>query len=126
MSLLIKEVKTYLTSNGFTETISVSAAPPKPDTLLTVFDTGGYPPDVDIPFSNPTVMLHARSTEYETAINLAWRIYNLFNRKTMYQMGTIYVLSSMPLQPPIPLGKDEDGREIISVNVRFKLQDITV
>jgi hypothetical protein len=121
---LIDEIRTYLTSKGFSETITLAEAPPVPDTLLSIFDTGGYPPDLDIPFSNPTIMFHLRSKEYSTAIDLAWRVYNLFNRKSMFQMGAVYVLTSTSLQPPIPLGKDDAGREIISVNVRFKLQDL--
>lgn len=124
MAVLHDKIQAYMAANGFTEKIVKSHAPPKPDTLIAIFSTGGFPSDVDIPFVNPTVQLQCRSKDPPTAWDIAKRAHNLFNRKDDYTLDDIRVLWSFAMGYPTEIGQDEEGRLIVVVNLRFKLEDI--
>lgn len=125
MSIFVSELADYMKANGFTDKITKGRAPPTPDVVITLYDTGGFPPDVDAPISNPTVTIQTRG-DYETANTLAWRAMNLFNRKSMYTLTTIYVKKSFALTPPLRVGLDEEKRDIFNVNLSFSIEDLNL
>jgi len=60
-----------------------------------------------------------RGTNYENLIDKAYQLYDLFNRKSLYNLGAFYIKESHAESLPIPIGRDEKDRDEISINFLF-------
>lgn len=112
MSAIIDEVATFLFDEeiGVPGTdIFVGYVPDDIDTSISIIDTGGLPPEVDLPLYHPTFQIFIKSTNFlagnaklESVRNALHRIQNrqLINGGTFFY----YILAQ---SQGGPLGKDE-------------------
>ena len=130
MSVFIKEVGQYLQTQGYGTLgtdIFLSFEPDSPDELIAVLDRGGYVTDDFVKVTGDStnkydvigVQLILRGTNYENLIDKAYQLYDLFNRKSLYNLGTFYIKESHAESLPIPIGRDEKDRDEISINFLF-------
>lgn len=135
--MLLDDIATYMAaqSTAFTK-LSGSAgnlskaympdASPAPDTLVTLYETGGLPPTHTFTtgggtlyFENPRLQVLVRSSAYTTARNLADKAYVLLDSIAHTVLpttgGTMY-LSVSAVQSPFSIGRDENGRYLVSCN----------
>jgi hypothetical protein len=136
--MILDEIATYLAaqstdftalsgSGGNLTKAFMPDAAPAPDTIATIYETGGVAPvhtfsTGDLPdraFENPRVQMITRSTSYTTARNLADTAFKLLDGLNSQSLptstGTRYI-DITAVQSPFSIGRDANGRYLISVN----------
>ena len=125
------DVAQYLSTNVTALTLATNLTkgfmPDTPSTVVTVFETGGYRPTHYLStgaqtrvYENPGIMIHARSTDYQTARNLAESVFTkldgITNRALPTTTGTHHYVSIDAVQSPFLVGRDSNDRFVFSVN----------
>lgn len=128
--MILDDVASYLAAQSTRLTVGVNLTkgymPPAPATVVTIFETGGLAPLHTMStagtvraLEQPGLMIHARSTDYQTArilIGDAYRILdNVGNRNLPTTSGTWYG-SIDASQAPFDIGQDANERHMLSVN----------
>lgn len=119
------DLANFLQAHGFGQIgqdLFVSFQPPEPDDCITVYDTGGYAPDIEVPLRDPTCQVLVRSTDYPVAMERAQGIYNLLHAKSNFAIGGYWVYLARAEHEPTPIGPDENGRPEITLNFHFKIR----
>jgi len=108
----------------FANDLFVGEEPTDPDNVITVYDTGGEPPDEAGAADNPSVMIRIRNNNYLGGFEKASDIKDLlwFNNSHFDLNGVrlIYFL----LGDINSLGKDSNGRYVFTINFRIKREVI--
>lgn len=117
-----EEIQEFMKNQAWPTKVTRGAMPPTPDTCVTVFINAGSQPDNDASLVNPNIQFLCRAPSDKEAEALAWRVFELFNDRTMYTLQTLYVVQSFALASPAYIGRDESGRALYTVNFRFKLK----
>ncbi len=129
--MILDDVAQYLSTNVTALTLGVNLTkgfmPDTPNTVVTIFETGGYRPIHAFStgtqtrlYENPSIMVHARSTDYQTARNIAESVFTkldgLNNRALPTTTGTHHYVSIDAVQSPFSIGRDSNDRFVFSVN----------
>lgn len=96
--------------------IFYSFQPDTPDACITVLDTGGLAPDRYIPHAEPTFQVLVRSTTYDLAEAKAEAIVTELHDSVHKTIGGDYHYYIFLLTEPAAIGRDENGRDEISIN----------
>lgn len=94
------------------------------DPVVTLYITGGEPPEYLIDNEQPAmrtthVQVEVRSTDYQAAVTRSeafWALSSLAN----VVLGSTRYLRIQPLQEPFPIGLDRENRHQVAFNVRAK------
>jgi len=130
MSVLSEEITRYLadnsvgtyTPNDISGDIYYGSKPSSPVNCITIFDTGGFAPKKDTT-SDPTVMIQVRNDDYSVGMDKLHQIHNLLKDKNNFWLGDhIFVYLSEALGEPGHIGKDENGRDLFSVNYHLRVK----
>lgn len=128
--MILDDAATYLASNSTRFTVGVNLTkglmPDSPDTVTTLFDTGGSSPLHTFTTSTgtrwaerPGLMIHARSADQQTARANAYAAFTLLDgihdRGLPTTTGTHYVEIGAA-QSPFLIGRDKNDRYLIGVN----------
>jgi hypothetical protein len=129
--MLLDEVAKHLQLNSIGTVgtnIFKSYSPNLPDTLLCVYETGGFRPQdsfgstCEAVWENPRIQIVSRSTDYEVARNKAEDAYRVLIRVTNEVLkasssdaGTFY-LRINAIQSPFRMGVDENSRNLVACN----------
>jgi len=94
--------------------------PDKPNSIVVVYDTGGFEPDVYLPTGVPTFQIYVRSVDYTTGKAKVDKIVALVNRKANLQLvsGGVYFYYMTLMSEPVHIGRDSNERDEFSINVR--------
>ena len=135
--MLLDDIATYLDAqstvlkklSGTTGNLSkafMGDAAPTPDTIVTLYETGGSGPVHVFTtggqtrwYEQPTLQALSRSTSYRTARNNAEIVFTKLDgtANTLLPTSTgIFYLSIDAIQSPFSIGRDENGRHLVSVN----------
>jgi Bacteriophage minor capsid protein len=124
--MLIDDIASYLeVENIGTVGTDIFKAnqPANPVRNITIFDTGGQAPDVDlIGVENPTIQLISRGENYSEAMTLARAAYAVLHGLTNTDIGDAYVMFCAAVQPPQMIGQDENNNYEISCNYSLKVR----
>lgn len=106
------------------EDLFYSFLPDSPDNCISIFDTGGWPKDPDLPRKDVTFQFRIRGEYYDEAQALAETLYNYFCPegipKKLFYLDSLFVQLVQPMQPvPYHLGRDENGRDEFAWNMTF-------
>jgi len=98
--------------------------PGSPDTCVSIFDTGGWQKDPDLPRKDITFQFRIRGATYDDAQALAGKIYSYFCPdglpKRLFYIDSFFVQQVLPMQPiPFYMGRDENDRDEFSWNMTF-------
>ena len=129
--MILDDVAKYLSTTVTALTLGTNLTkgfmPDSPDTVVTVFETGGYRPTHFLTtgvqtrvYENPGIMVHARSTDYQTARNQADSVFTTLdginNRMLPTTSGPRHYVSIDAVQSPFSIGRDKNDRFVFSVN----------
>ncbi|MBC7197042.1 MAG: hypothetical protein H5U39_07330 [Deferribacterales bacterium] len=92
-------------------------------------DRGGYTTDTFVTvigdatrkYDQIGAQILLRGLNYKSLMEKAYQIYDLFHRQVNYILGSFLVSESHAESLPIPLGRDENGRDEISINFIFSV-----
>lgn len=123
MAEMTRDLAAFMVAEGIGTALGTDVflerRPPTPDQCLTVTDTGGFPPIKGLEDLRRTVQVMVRAKGAGTAKALGWTVYRLFSDPpsgcNISVDGSMYLVT--PAQPPVPLGEDDDGRSLYSVNL---------
>ena len=125
----LEEVIDYIETAGIatfgTNMFATNYSSLAPDECLLVLDSPGGEPYIEVPVTHPSIQVIARANDYPVAHAKALLAYNLFHgpSKHNYRIGSYYVLVSHAMQTPGGIGRDTKGREEVSVNFSFKIEE---
>ena len=100
----------------------VSEQPDLPDECVTVFDTGGFPPESNYIYKKPTVNIRVRGKRggYVNAYAVAKSVQDALHDLTNEDIDSVNrIISVWCMGDVIALGKDEQGRPQLSLNFRI-------
>ena len=100
----------------------ISEQPSSPDSCVTVFDTGGFPPESNYTYEKPTVNIRVRGNRngYLNAYAVAKSIVDELHDKTNEEVDSENrIISIWCMGDIISLGKDDNDRPQLSVNFRI-------
>lgn len=112
--MLISELAAYLEAQGLTS-VARGSEPDSPDTVLTVYETPGYPPHRGLEDVTRTFQVRSRAKVYSTSNSRAWTAYKALSGLVVTPGGLR--IRCKPVQTPGSLGKDEKERWIIVFNL---------
>lgn len=124
MKTIEKQIAEYITENieSLEEgtNLLIGQTQNEPDTLVTIFNTGGVTPDKDLPTARPTFQVRTRAVSYEEASELIHEIvallHNKYNFKVENDANYNYVYSCNLLGEPAYIGLDEHERSEFTAN----------
>lgn len=96
-------------------------APPKPDFLVTVHDTGVYTPDSpNLGYKQPTIQVVVRDVKggYQNGISIAYKINDELHGITALSKNESSYVLIFNLSGPMAVGYDDSRRPLFSVNFR--------
>lgn len=118
--LLLEDIATWLKAvpRSVTTAIQYNAQPDKPDSVITLGDTGGFGVETEDAFDNPTVQVRCRGPSMVIARDLAFQIDGLFlDGERPFSVGGTRVLGFRRLGGrPSYLATDERGRTTYTCN----------
>lgn len=121
MSLVVDNVADYLANNSIGTVgtnIFVGEQPPTPANCVTVLETGGLLPPIDIPSKKPTFQILIRNTNYSTGRTLLDTIRTLLHNKygVTLAAGGNFFHSINAISEGGHIGKDDAGNDEFSIN----------
>jgi len=97
----------------------VSSEPLVPDDTITIFDTGGFPPDVASNYQRPTVQVRVRNRNYISGYAILSEIKDLLHGSNSFEEGGYIYTGIWAMGDIIPLGYDSNGRALLTLNFRI-------
>ena len=108
----------------FGHDITAGNMPEGKNKCVTVFDTGGAPPEQEYPVDHASfsIMVRDVSSAYNAAKQRAQDIYQLLNRRRNLLINTKDVMFVAANAPPQSIGPDEKGRHRFTLNITAKIR----
>lgn len=116
---LLDAVYEYL-KDELDEEIFVNHYPDKPDTIVSVIDLGGFPPDKYAITRKKKVEIKFRSNKYPDGVTLGNHIYDVFHAFENYSMGDFFIYSSYADTEVNYLYEDKKERKEFSLELAFQ------
>lgn len=127
--MLLDDLSDYLSSaGGYTPgtNLFIGTAPPKPDTAVTIYETGGLGTVHAFNGSagqavveQPRVQVVSRAASYPTARANAQDAFLLLDGLPTRSINGVSYHWAEALQSPFLMGRDEDDRVLIAFNVQI-------
>jgi hypothetical protein len=120
-----EDIKDMITQSGgagtFGTDVFISHEPPTPNKVVTIFDTGGFGPDLATDIYNPTVMVRIRGAGngYQAAYAKAELIRDLLHGVHNETWNSTRYILIQALSDIMYIERDEKTRPILSVNFRI-------
>lgn len=115
-------VEQNITSLTQTKNLFANSYPDSPDTLVSVIDAGGFPPNLYSPTRQRAYEFKIRSSNYVDGEQLGNQIMDLFHGKDGYQIGSFFILGSWAYTEVNYLYQDGKNRYEFSLNIAFEYQ----
>ncbi len=119
--MLIRDIALLLQSEGIGTLgtdIFLAYRPDEPDEVISIYDTGGYPAELELPDLRRTVQILVRGKSYATTHSRIWQIYKLLDRpgeRLILANGRKMIARAM--QPPTLLDRDAVNRVLFVFNL---------
>lgn len=121
---VIKAVKSLLVTAGVTTPIKLAKQPDSPVAVITILDTGGPPPDMELTVvREPTFQLLIRAADYEAAKAIADLCCAALHGKIAVAAEGVHFLNIGLLAEPGSLGDNERGEHEFSANFKAKARE---
>ena len=128
--MILDDVATYLATNSTRLTVGVnltkSFMPDNPDTVTTLFETGGFGPLNTFTtgggarvYEQPGLMIHSRSTDYQTVRLVMEDVFTILDgigNTTLPTATGIRYGSVDAVQSPFLINRDQNDRFVMSIN----------
>lgn len=90
--------------------------PDDPDACLAIFDTGGLPPDRDLPVADPTFQVLVRSTSLPLVRAKVDAVVTALHQLSNESLGGTHYYYIFLMGEPAHIGRDQKGRDEYSIN----------
>lgn len=128
--MILDDVGTYLSANSTRLTVGVNLTktfmPDTPDTVTTLFETGGTFPLHQFTtgtstrvYEQPGLMVHSRSTDYQTVRDVMEDVYTIldgYNNAGLPTSTGVWYAAIDATQSPFLIHRDKNDRFVMSVN----------
>ena len=120
--MLIRDIALLLQSEGIGTLgadISLADRPDQPDDVITIYDTGGFPAELELPDLRRTAQISVRGKSYQAAHSRIWQIYKLLDRpeeRLITANGRKMIARAM--QPPTFIDRDASNRVLFVFNLQ--------
>lgn len=122
---VIKAVKALLVDAGVTTPIKLSRQPDSPVAVITILNTGGPTPDMELTVVHkPTFQLLIRAADYETAQDIADQCRDALHGKIAVAAEGVHFLNIGLLGEIGSIGQNERGEEEMSANFKAKARAV--
>jgi hypothetical protein len=101
------------------ENLFANTYPDSPDTIVSVIDLGGLPPELYSPIRQKTYEFKIRTPKYVDGEELGTKIMDLYHAKNNYQIGSFFILSSYCFTELNYLYEDSKNRKEFSLSIIF-------
>lgn len=132
--MILDDIAAYLTAQSTRLTVGVNLTkgymPATPNTCTTLYETGGLAPIHTFStagavraLEQPGLMIHCRSTDYQTARNTIEDCYTILDgvgNTTAFSTAGVWYASIDAVQAPFDLGQDANDRHLLSVNFTIR------
>lgn len=123
---LLTDITNYIDTNTTLTagtTLFIGTLPANVDNCVGIFQTGGIEPTTYLDIIKPTIQVLIRNTNYETAQQLAYQIYDLLHQLYRVTMGATEIYTVFALQEPTDIGEDETGRAVFTCNYVLEIKN---
>lgn len=122
---VIDDIAQHLHNQGIASlgtSLFKSYSPESPDNIVAVLDTGGTTPDPELPTKSPTFQVFIRNKSYvqgRSKLDSVRAALHQRQEQTLINGGT-YFIYIFAIAEGGHLGRDENGRDLFSINFRAK------
>lgn len=123
---LLTDIANYINTNtSFTlgTDLFIGTLPANIDNCVGIFQSGGVEPTTYLDVIKPTIQVLVRNTNYETAQQLAYEIYDSLHQLYNQTMGSTEIYTVFALQEPTDIGEDETGRAVFTGNYVLEVKN---
>lgn len=123
---LLTDITTYIDSNTSLTAgtnLFIGTLPANVDNCVGIFQSGGVEPTTYLDVIKPTIQVIVRNTNYETAQQLSYQIYDLLHQLYKITMGSTEIYTVFALQEPTDIGEDETGRAVFTGNYVLEIKN---
>jgi len=120
---IAKHIELNVTDLTMDENLFGNHYPDKPNSVVSVIDSGGFPPDRYSPTREKTFEIKFRSQNYSYGVELGNQIFKLFHSKENYSLGDFFILSSYAYSEISYLYSDKEDRDEFSLELVFQYQN---
>lgn len=124
--MLIEEIADYLVTKAIGTKgtdIFLQVQPDSPAKCITIYDTGGFAPDNELPIKDPTIQVISRAEDYITAKQKALDVYTQLHKLANVTLTTSYIYLIEAMQEPGSIGRDPADNFEVSCNYRLKVRE---
>ena len=122
---LLTDIANYIDTNTsltLGTDLFIGTLPSTAENCVGIFQTGGVEPSAYVKIKKPTLQVMVRNTNYETAQDLSYTIYDLLHQLIgRTAIGGTTVLTVFALQEPTEVGEDTTGRALFTTNYVFEI-----
>lgn len=111
-----KHIKDILTDEGITQDIYIGEQPDEPNTVITIYDTGGRDSNPKWRIDYPEVQIRVRDESYETAYSIITDIRGKILGKESIVKGDYIYVGFYTLGEIIAMPKDDKRRSAFVLN----------
>ena len=122
----LSDIAAYIDANTsltIGTTLFIGTLPANIDNWVGIFQTGGIEPTTYLDIIKPTLQVLVRNTNYETAQQLSYEVYDALHQLYGQTMGSTEIYTVFAIQEPTDIGEDETGRAIFTCNYVFEIKN---
>jgi hypothetical protein len=123
---LLTDIANYINSNTsltLGTDLFIGTLPANVDNCVGIFQSGGVEPTTYLDIIKPTIQVLVRNTNYETAQQLSYEIYDSLHQLYAQTMGGTEIYTVFALQEPTDIGEDETGRAVFTGNYVLEIKN---
>jgi hypothetical protein len=114
--MIAKEIRDYLSTQIQDVDIFYSRVVASPDTIVSVLDYYGRPPELQDNYDHPRFQIRVRAPTYDESKDLCWECYSALHNLCRITVSGLEILEIVALQSPYQLELDELDRTVFQVN----------
>lgn len=103
----------------FEQTLFISREPTSPDNCITVYDTGGFDPEVGYDYQRPTVQVRCRNKSYEAGWTLLDEVKSILHGLNNEVVGGARYIGIWTMSDITCIGYDTNNRALFTINFRI-------
>ena len=123
---ILTDIANYINTNTsltLGEDLFIGTLPANVENCVGIFQSGGIEPTTYLDIIKPTIQVLVRNTNYETAQQLAYEIYDSLHQLYNQTMGNTEIYTVFALQEPTDIGEDETGRAVFTGNYVLEVKN---
>jgi len=123
---ILTDIANYINTNTsltLGTDLFIGTLPANVDNCVGIFQSGGIEPTTYLDIIKPTIQVIVRNSNYETAQQLSYEVYDALHRLYAQAMGTTDIYTVFALQEPTDIGEDETGRAVFTGNYVLEVKN---